>query len=88
MVRRRWRSIACPTTQALLDAPQPPTKTTADTLINDLAPPPHPSLPALDDCHLITYPAIRQAMKVLVWHLAPTLQQVRMNNEHAFNNLS
>ncbi len=65
----------CASTQALLNAPQPPPfETIANTLINDLTKLPHVLLLALDDYHLITLPAIKQVMVALVRHLPTALR--------------
>lgn len=65
----------CLPTQALLDAPHPPTlETISHTLSNDLAQLPHPLLLILDDYHLLTLPAIQQVMATLSQYLPPTLQ--------------
>ena len=61
----------------LLQSPQPPTLTTVLTLlINELSQTPIPLILVLDDYHLVTTPAIHQALAFLLEHLPPQLHLV------------
>ncbi|MCA9981101.1 MAG: hypothetical protein KDD89_09710, partial [Anaerolineales bacterium] len=65
----------CLPTQALLDAPHPPTlETIIHTLCNDLAQLPQPLLLILDDYHLLTLPAVQQVIATLSQYLPPNLR--------------
>jgi LuxR family transcriptional regulator, maltose regulon positive regulatory protein len=75
-LRRVVPSVGVLALALMEEAQPPPLATLLTTLINDLAEVPQPVRLALDDYHVITSPAVHEALAFLLEHLPPNLHLV------------
>ena len=66
---------------ALLDLPAPNLEEVVSLLVNDLAERPAPFILALDDCHLISNPALLQALDFLLEMQPPQMRLLLLSRE-------